>query len=69
MIEPDANGWMPIETAPENTAVMVIWPKQFGGWFQTAAEMREVAWYAVGGGVLGAPTHWQPLPLPPVQKA
>jgi hypothetical protein len=58
--------WQPIETAPRDGAeILICWKKQFGGWFVTAAYLNEGRCFAVGGGLLGQPTHWMPLPAPP----
>jgi hypothetical protein len=74
MVKADANGWLTIETAPKDGT----W---FLGWRQRQFEEDCVSvwsWYAyspVSGLWIDAddqndaddqPTHWQPLPKPPV---
>lgn len=79
MSAPDANGWMPIETAPKNGRWILGWGKR-----QNVADtIRVWRWDADAGemetDVFGLwvdaadmndyddqPTHWQPLPKPPV---
>lgn len=67
---PEAQAWRPIESAPDETTVLVsglaynTGPDRFvavaarcgGGWFEEGAEEGET---------LYPPTHWQPLPAPP----
>lgn len=75
MNKPDANGWMPIESAPKDGTRVLIWQGEaYVAWFE-----REYAWVSHGGAWISeryrsdtyeyAPTHWQPLPKPPVSEA
>lgn len=68
MSAPDANGWMPIETAPRDRPILTY----------RGAGFIAVAEYALAGGSLWCVTdgmnivnvtHWQPLPKPPVSQA
>lgn len=65
---PDANGWMPIETAPKDgTDFLALCSyqrkhHQMVGCF--APKGTFVSW---PGRWDYRPTHWQPLPKPPVQ--
>jgi hypothetical protein len=78
MSEPDANGWMPIETAPKDGTKILLWmvhqnakysadPVSEGWEAPVTAEWIDHngggwTWY----GLCGKPTKWQPLPNPPV---
>lgn len=64
---PDANGWMPIETAPIDGSLMMLacanWPispipVKVGGYWNGKWNVFGSSW---------EPTHWQPLLKPPVQ--
>lgn len=65
---PDANGWMPIETAPKDWSDVLLhvpdlesdWRTECEGYFDADAEL----WRAPAFDVV-TPTHWQPLPKPP----
>jgi len=67
----EAQQWQPIETAPKNTAVLVfpshvlgrscdmaIFPSAHGIWMEVSQFGERHL----------KPTHWQPLPNPPVQS-
>lgn len=64
MSEPDANGWMTIDTAPRETRIFV-----WGGGPLRFAYMDAIGnWRGLHHRPLvGQPTHWQPLLKPPVQ--
>lgn len=98
MSEPDANGWLPIESAPKDTTVVILycpkgdgnpgatfrvtagyWDSDDGGIFEhrdidgcwVGQDEREPweGWISLDGGFSEdtmMPTHWQPLPNPPV---
>lgn len=67
MTEPDANGWMPIETAAHDHFPKLVWSPRFGQivafldatwtWWPIPPERR----------LKQKPTHWQPLAKRPVQ--
>lgn len=66
MTGPDANGWMPIESAPEKTLVLVAIEKPgYSG--MSIAAVREGQWRHddVIGQEFGGWTHWQPMPGKP----
>ena len=61
-----ATAWQPIETAPRTSMILahsdgmvrlVIW--ESGQWVQVGATIEQ-GWFV--------PTHWMPLPAPPVEK-
>ena len=55
--------WQPIDTAPENTDVLV-W-EAYGEQF-VVAQQEDGCWVAVWSGEpIGDVTHWMPLPEPP----
>jgi hypothetical protein len=66
----DASGWQPIDSAPwPDSPVLVISPEWKDGVPAVAGYAAEYdEWYLWGdGGVLmPKPTHWMPLPAPPV---
>lgn len=59
-------GWQPIETAPDNTPVLVYWPDPMGDIAEVMAKM-EGEWTGTMTLINPHvnPTHWQPLPAPP----
>jgi hypothetical protein len=65
---PDANGWMPIETAPAGALIDVL----ISGKYPNGVPYVVVSFRVRDNGHWGGwrkdpPTHWQPLPDPPVQ--
>lgn len=79
MATPDENGWMPIETAPKDgTKILTYAPiippikNRFGGDASAKIVINERRttngghqwWHSRAD---QQPTHWQPLPKPPVQ--
>lgn len=71
----DKNGWRPIETAPKDGAIFLVWfpeQREIGyGNFVPADYAYPDAYYYFWFDVSEAemevsPTHWQPLPKPPV---
>lgn len=75
MIAPDANGWMPIETAPKDGAPIdvwtfhgerftdVWWEAEVAGWLHYWAD----DYGGIGRSRFKEPvTHWRPSPKPPV---
>lgn len=76
----DVNGWLPIETAPQDgTWVMLCGGVINYGWDgdseppvvvgQRAGAVWQFAWYDSGYyGEYEEPTHWMPLPPPPITK-
>lgn len=82
MIDPDANGWLPIETAPKDGTKIDLWARLEGtdifervtdcSW-QEMADWTGAEYMGWDGlwihrhRVFTGPTHWRPLPEPPVQ--
>lgn len=61
--------WQPIDTAPKDgtEVIVLIRPKVIRlGWF-FAPSSRTANWCDENGRKI-KPTHWMPLPLPPVQS-
>jgi hypothetical protein len=67
--------WHPIETAPPDVDILVFFPDL--GVHQVAWDSEEESW-VIDDGKFGPfalrrwkapPTHWTPLPEPPVQDA
>jgi hypothetical protein len=77
---PDANGWMPIETAPNasfrclgyfpkavkypNTRVMGVYGTEQNGIYMMKYKMRDGSWTSKAPSGC-CPSHWMPLPQPP----
>jgi hypothetical protein len=61
--------WQEIETAPKDAAVLVYAPHTYEGAFAVAVWYFEgwaACWPVLGEHLGFAPTHWMPLPVPPV---
>ena len=68
--EPEPSGWRLIETAPKDRAILVAWKAKDGAWLiwngRWVGELG--CWcsaHTPAYSILGAPTHWMPLPEPP----
>ncbi len=58
-----SSGWLPISEAPKDGTYVLL---NFDNRPPTVARWLYGAWQAFDVlGFIGAPTHWQPLPLPP----
>lgn len=69
MTTPDANGWMPIETAPKDGPAFIVWcPERFN--IYCVINYRGVMEHFGPGAdpLRETPTHWQPLPKPPASS-
>ena len=74
---PAVGGWLPIESAPKDGDVIRVgvmtdfgwvqgsgrWVDASGGFWLCRGDMR----YVADGLGLANPTHWQPLPAPPIE--
>lgn len=68
MSAPDANGWMPIETAPKDGTDVLVTSRepltssqpQIAGYFDDGWFSEHAPFTRIEG-----LTHWQPLPEPP----
>lgn len=74
---PDANGWYPIECAPMDWTVVILYDPKYIGFLQKEAKphtgyyqsnIKTARWETTGMHIPLTPTHWQPLPKPPVQE-
>ena len=61
----DSRAWMPIETAPKDTTILLgAWGIE--GFLQMTGYWADGDWYFIGGGWMGVPpTIWTYLPDPP----
>lgn len=64
----EPQGWMPIETAPKDgmDRDILAWSR-WGGYLLAATENGKT--FYSNDKQIAQPTHWQPLPSPPVQGA
>jgi hypothetical protein len=61
------NNWQPIETAPKDGTVVLIWSPSRGA---CAAWKKGRGWHTEPGVYhVSRPTHWMPLPDPPTGEA
>lgn len=76
--EADPNGWRPIETAPKDGTLVLIFaalgnPAAFEGVLLAAygrTDDNGEDWWALdSGGWVKSPSHWMPLPPPPTDGA
>lgn len=56
--------WMPIETAPKDGTVVLLWHRNWTG-PESGCFYGVQGWGIQGGIYLLQPTHWQPLTSPP----
>lgn len=56
--------WRPIETAPNNTNVLIAEPDD-GLWIIVVANRWGGKWDGANDGMSMWPSHWRPLPAPP----
>lgn len=56
--------WQPIETAPQNSREVLVWT----GYVYYLATRSDGVWLCAidGTEMAGQPTHWMPLPAPPL---
>ncbi len=64
--------WQPIETAPKGTIILIFDPRNerpisVGAWGHLGLGEAYSRWYALPGAYGRKPTHWMPLPKPPVE--
>lgn len=65
----EAMAWRPIETARAGETVLLYWPPEYSPSDRRRLDLPEmirVDW--VGSTPNREPTHWQPLPAPPVSE-
>ena len=76
-------GWQPIETAPrDGTEILMTngvdvssgqWFSEYGGTYDQEGapngDERDAGWMDWIGGMQPDPTHWMPLPSPPIEAA
>lgn len=70
----EVEGWRPIETAPRDGTWLLLWLPYAGGYGQCHIApgrwakdhyRKTFSWFINGNG-MRRPTHWRPLPAPPV---
>lgn len=65
-----SNDWQPIETAPKDGSLILIYAKRgqaIGFWDDCwKIDLEFVEWEGAAWGTIYNPTHWMPLPEPPV---
>lgn len=63
--------WQPIDTAPKDDEPVLVWyPQAFrgrGGCY--VALWQDGAWWAAVNAFKFKPSHWMPLPVPPIGEA
>ena len=57
-------GWKPIDTAPKDKSWILVWYGEVEE--HGLASWADTFWIDWDGDSYGPPTHWQPLPSPPV---
>jgi hypothetical protein len=60
---PEMGPWQPIETAPNDTTILVY--RSTGEFQLIQAEDNDYTWQPFVADGLDRPTHWMPLPAPP----
>lgn len=66
LFPPGWNGWEPIETAPKDgTLVLLFCPSQFTGDYQIVGLWERGNWRDPDECQPIEATHWMPLPMPP----
>ncbi|MBA3773855.1 MAG: hypothetical protein H0X13_15595 [Ramlibacter sp.] len=65
---PVLDGWQPIETAPTDPKALLVWCPENKNTY--AVVWDDGAWqiWGYGSRLTEKPTHWQPLPPPPVNN-
>lgn len=58
------SGWQPIETAPKDGGIILVWDDGVA-----LAWWHEQGYWTEDEGMISRPTHWMPLPKPPVTVA
>jgi hypothetical protein len=71
--ERQGEGWQDIATAPKDGShVLLFWQEVsrwpvVGWWFAPWDQWRAGNYYC--GKTMGKPTHWMPLPAPPIHRS
>jgi hypothetical protein len=60
--------WHPIETAPKDGAPVLV-SRKFGGIVVARVKHGWNTWTTIPGDYGIEPTHWMPLPLPPIRDS
>jgi hypothetical protein len=64
--------WQPIETAPKDGEVILLYDGDRIKWSVVSGAWRwdwpSPQWADKDGGLYAKPSHWMPLPEPPMQK-
>ena len=66
--QPVHSGWKPIASAPKDGADVLLFCDRvhIGDYLPGVYEWNAGAWWIEGGQITGNPTHWMPLPPPPI---
>lgn len=72
--ENNTAGWQPMETSPKTSMARLVWcPDRQNiyvvGWWDNGMSHPGPAWCHFGGSggtLVETPTHWMPLPEPPL---
>lgn len=68
--------WQPIETAPKDLSAVLIWNPStaqgkgavFVGIYMAVRGEGEPSWMCFPSSVRAEPTHWMPIPSPPLPE-
>lgn len=65
MSNTESTEWQPMERAPRDGRNILVFDLDLGA---VVAYLLNSDWLLVGGKFIAYPTHWMPLPDPPVRR-